>query len=132
MNELFSAFAELAESKAALMRKEAAQLEKFSRQVRAGNIERLRKSPARSLLKNSLQDRAPNSTRQPSLPEYSYSDHLSPMEAAEYLSLKLSTLYHWRYTGQGPKSYKIGRSVRYRREDLDAFLLLDGTNKPAW
>lgn len=125
MNELLEALAELAENKAALLRKEAAQLEKFSRAVQASNTERLRAAPAQSLLKNSLQGKRRELPTTSLLPGYSYRDHLSPLEAAEYLSLKVSTLYHWRYTGQGPKSYKIGRSLRYKKEDLDDFLSSD-------
>jgi predicted DNA-binding transcriptional regulator AlpA len=29
---------------------------------------------------------------------------------------------YWRYIGAGPASFKIGRHVRYTREDVDAFI----------
>ncbi|MGO9032637.1 helix-turn-helix domain-containing protein [Mycobacterium sp.] len=36
-------------------------------------------------------------------------------DVAAILRLPVKTLYEWRYTGQGPRSAKIGRHVRYRR-----------------
>lgn len=33
-----------------------------------------------------------------------------------------NTLRWWRHVGQGPVSFKIGRRVVYRREDVDAWL----------
>ncbi len=42
--------------------------------------------------------------------------------AAAYLGMKVSTLRQWRFLSRGPRYLKIGRSVRYRQEDLDAFL----------
>jgi len=43
-------------------------------------------------------------------------------EAAIYLNVKPATLEMWRWNGRGPRFVKIGRSVRYRQSDLDAFL----------
>ena len=43
-------------------------------------------------------------------------------EAAAYLGLAVSTLNKWRCHGGGPTYLKLGRAVRYRHEDLDAFL----------
>jgi len=43
--------------------------------------------------------------------------------AAEHLGgLKPNTLEIWRIQGVGPKYVKVGRLVRYRLEDLDAYL----------
>jgi excisionase family DNA binding protein len=47
---------------------------------------------------------------------------LTTDEAADYTSFSKRTLENWRRNGGGPQYSKIGRSVRYRREDLDAFL----------
>ena len=38
-------------------------------------------------------------------------------------NLKPNTLEIWRVKGTGPKYVKIGRLVRYRIEDLDAYLV---------
>lgn len=38
--------------------------------------------------------------------------------AADFLCQSVRTIQKWRVTGYGPKFYKSGRSVRYRRSDL--------------
>jgi excisionase family DNA binding protein len=44
-------------------------------------------------------------------------------EAADYLDLAPSTLSVWRATKRYPLKYiKVGRLVRYRRSDLEAWL----------
>lgn len=44
-------------------------------------------------------------------------------EAASMLGLKPSTLEVWRCRGGGPTFIKYGgKAVRYRQEDLDAFI----------
>lgn len=43
-------------------------------------------------------------------------------QAADYLGLAVSTLNKWRCHGGGPVFIKMGRAVRYRTEDLDAFI----------
>ena len=47
--------------------------------------------------------------------------HTTP-EAADYLGLSKNTLNRWRHTGDGPRFVKLGRAVRYRREDLDEWV----------
>jgi excisionase family DNA binding protein len=47
---------------------------------------------------------------------------LTTTEAAAYLSIQPTTLEQWRWNGKSPRFVKIGRSVRYRVADLDAFL----------
>jgi len=41
---------------------------------------------------------------------------------AARLGVSRSTLQSWRYTGRGPRFIKLGRMVRYRTADIDAFL----------
>lgn len=43
-------------------------------------------------------------------------------QAATYLGLAVSTLNKWRCHGGGPVFIKMGRAVRYRAVDLDAFM----------
>jgi excisionase family DNA binding protein len=43
---------------------------------------------------------------------------LTPKEAAERLKVSVSWLAKARISGEGPDYIKIGRSVRYREEDL--------------
>lgn len=43
-------------------------------------------------------------------------------EVAEILGVKPRTMYAYRSQGKGPKSFRRGRELRYRREDVDAYL----------
>jgi excisionase family DNA binding protein len=43
-------------------------------------------------------------------------------EVSEYLRVPVATLYNWRSTGTGPPSAKIGRHLRYRRVDVEAWV----------
>ncbi|MGW7706319.1 helix-turn-helix transcriptional regulator [Streptomyces sp. NPDC054771] len=43
-------------------------------------------------------------------------------EAAEMLRRPVNTLRYWRYTGTGPSSFRMGRCVMYREEDLVAWV----------
>jgi excisionase family DNA binding protein len=55
-----------------------------------------------------MPDRSPN--RDPEL--------LTIAEAAELLRAPVATLRYWRYQGTGPRSFRLGRRVLYRRDDL--------------
>jgi excisionase family DNA binding protein len=51
------------------------------------------------------------------------SNLISEIEAAKYLGLCVATLRAWRCTRRVNLRYhKIGRAVRYRIEDLEAFI----------
>jgi excisionase family DNA binding protein len=47
---------------------------------------------------------------------------LTPAEAAAYLRLEEHTLANWCWRGEGPPYVRIDRRVRYRREDLEAWV----------
>ena len=47
---------------------------------------------------------------------------LTITETAELLRAPVATLRWWRHTGQGPRSFKIGRRVTYRRGDLENWI----------
>lgn len=47
---------------------------------------------------------------------------LTIAEVAEYLGVARQTVYIWRHKGIGPRSHRFGTTVRYRREDVDAWL----------
>lgn len=48
--------------------------------------------------------------------------YLKPREAAEYLRSSTSTLAKARMKMQGPDYVRIGRAIRYRQSDLDAWM----------
>lgn len=41
---------------------------------------------------------------------------------ADILGVPLTTLYAWRTRGGGPPGMRVGRFLRYRREDVEAWL----------
>lgn len=47
---------------------------------------------------------------------------LTPEEAANVLGVPLTTLYQWRHRRRGPRSIKVGRHLRYRPADIEAYL----------
>ena len=56
----------------------------------------------------------PDSGREPEL--------LTITEAAELLRAPVATLRYWRHLGTGPRSFRLGRRVLYRRHDLHAWI----------
>lgn len=55
-------------------------------------------------------------------PETSRDRLLSPTELASYLTIPVQTIYQWRHRGEGPPGYRVGRHVRYRWTDIQAWL----------
>ena len=49
-------------------------------------------------------------------------DLLDEARLASKLNVSRSTLQSWRYRGCGPRFIKIGRLIRYRAADVDAYL----------
>ncbi len=47
---------------------------------------------------------------------------LSLQEAATFLRVPEGTMRYWRHLGSGPRSFKVGRHVRYWRTDLILWL----------
>lgn len=43
-------------------------------------------------------------------------------ELAEMLGVPVATVRRWRYVQTGPPAVKVGRHIRYRREDVEAWL----------
>ncbi|SDY21640.1 DNA binding domain-containing protein, excisionase family [Modestobacter sp. DSM 44400] len=49
-------------------------------------------------------------------------DLLTITEAAELLRAPVAILRYWRHCGTGPSSFRLGRRVLYRRDDLRAWI----------
>ncbi|MFI9584867.1 helix-turn-helix transcriptional regulator [Streptomyces sp. NPDC052236] len=45
-----------------------------------------------------------------------------PQEVAAYLGVPVKTLYQWKYRGIGPNVHKVGRHLRYRWSEVDAWV----------
>lgn len=51
-----------------------------------------------------------------------FGELLDEASLASQLRVSRSTLQSWRYSGRGPRWIKLGRLIRYRLADVDAFL----------
>ena len=49
-------------------------------------------------------------------------DLLTIAEAADLLRAPVATLRYWRHRNTGPRSFRLGRRVLYRRDDLHAWI----------
>lgn len=47
---------------------------------------------------------------------------LTVQELAELLQVPQKTVYSWRYKGEGPPGVVVGRHLRFRAEDVAAWL----------
>ena len=47
---------------------------------------------------------------------------LTITEAAELVRAPVATLRYWRHLGTGPRSFRLGRRVLFRRDDLHAWI----------
>jgi excisionase family DNA binding protein len=45
----------------------------------------------------------------------------TPEEVSVFLGVPVPTLYQWRHKGIGPKSRRVGRHLRYKPEDVQAW-----------
>jgi excisionase family DNA binding protein len=59
---------------------------------------------------------------------------LSVDDLSTYLGVPVKTLYQWRHKGLGPRGLRVGRHLRYRRQDVDSWLdgLDDGRRAVPW
>jgi len=46
----------------------------------------------------------------------------SPKQVAEYLGVPVQTIYQWRTRSYGPPGTRIGKHVRYRPADVEAWV----------
>lgn len=47
---------------------------------------------------------------------------MDPRQLSDYLGVPRQTLANWRWRNEGPKFRKVGKHVRYRPEDVEAWL----------
>lgn len=71
------------------------------------------------------------STKSPVVERIAPSGLMTTEQAAAYLALKPATLQVWRSTNRKRLTYvKVGGQVRYRLQDLDAFICANLRNAP--
>jgi excisionase family DNA binding protein len=46
----------------------------------------------------------------------------SPQDVAEYLGVPVQTIYQWRSRGYGPPGFRVGKHVRFRPADVEAWV----------
>jgi excisionase family DNA binding protein len=46
---------------------------------------------------------------------------LSAQDVADFLGVPLKTLYQWRTKGTAPRAVKVGRHIRFRPADVEAW-----------
>ena len=46
----------------------------------------------------------------------------TPAQLAEQVFVPLTTIYQWNSKRSGPRYIRVGRHVRYRQSDIDAWL----------
>lgn len=49
-------------------------------------------------------------------------EHMTTQEVAELLRAPVETVRYWRHVSRGPRSFKVGRRVLYRRADVERWL----------
>ena len=71
----------------------------------------------------------PGETENPTTPERNVIMSRSEVEPlmtlpdlSAMLGVPVGTLYGWRHRGDGPPGYRIGRHVRYRRSEVEAWI----------
>ena len=70
-----------------------------------------------------------SSTQRATVPDTQHADDelLTLQEVAVVVRVPVATLRYWRHLGTGPRSFRIGRGVRYWRTEV--FAWLDGQAK---
>ena len=57
-----------------------------------------------------------------SLTPHANDELLTMKEVADLIRVPVATLRYWRHLGCGPRSFKVGRTVRYWRSDVFQWL----------
>ncbi|MDF9877479.1 helix-turn-helix transcriptional regulator [Cellulosimicrobium cellulans] len=56
---------------------------------------------------------------------------IDPGQLAEQLGVPVKTIYIWRTRGKGPRGIRVGKHLRYRQSDIDAWLDSQADDRPA-
>lgn len=58
-------------------------------------------------------------------------EFLTPEALSEMLGVPKATVYKWNHSGTGPRFIRVGKHVRYRRADVDAWVELKASGPAA-
>ena len=47
---------------------------------------------------------------------------LTAEDLADFLDVPIKTLYAWRYRGEGPVGFRVGKHIRYRWTDVEGWI----------
>ncbi|MCH7586179.1 MAG: helix-turn-helix domain-containing protein [Acidobacteria bacterium] len=47
---------------------------------------------------------------------------LTSEDLASFLDVPIKTLYSWRYRGEGPVGFRVGKHIRYRWTDVEHWI----------
>jgi excisionase family DNA binding protein len=47
---------------------------------------------------------------------------MTTQELSVYINVPVTTIYGWRYKGDGPRAMRVGRHLRFRRRDVESWL----------
>ncbi len=56
---------------------------------------------------------------------------MTPQEVADRVGVPLATVRHWRARGTGPQAARIGKHLKYRDTDVEAWIERQFDQKPA-
>ncbi|MGH9167369.1 MAG: helix-turn-helix domain-containing protein [Acidimicrobiia bacterium] len=59
---------------------------------------------------------------------------LTVKELADYLGVPVATIYAWRYRGEGPPGFRVGRHLRFRQGDVEQWIWgqLEASSRRPW
>ncbi len=49
-------------------------------------------------------------------------EYLSPRQVSQLTGIEAGTLANWRWSGRGPDFVRLGRSIRYPKQDLQHWI----------
>ena len=47
---------------------------------------------------------------------------LTVQQLADYLEVPIATIYAWRYRGEGPPGFRVGKHLRFRWADVESWI----------
>ena len=55
---------------------------------------------------------------------------MTTKQVADLLQVPVATLYRWRYYSDGPSAFRVGRHLRYRESEVEAWITQQEAKQP--